>query len=63
MIAKKIIEGDVDKQYADLWRYDAELTRDDPKNTIGLMLTDQCPRYNQGLAHFTFVSMVVKKVL
>ncbi|KAI5432133.1 hypothetical protein KIW84_036037 [Lathyrus oleraceus] len=34
LIAKKIIEGDADKQYANLWRYVAELKRVNLGNTV-----------------------------
>lgn len=36
MIAKKIIEGDADKQYANLWRYVVELTRVNPGNIVNI---------------------------
>ncbi|XP_058741866.1 uncharacterized protein LOC131614273 [Vicia villosa] len=34
LIAKRIVEGDADKQYANLWRYAAELHRVNPGNTL-----------------------------
>ncbi|KAI5404655.1 hypothetical protein KIW84_051710 [Lathyrus oleraceus] len=36
LIAKKIIEGDADKQYANLWRYVVELTRVNPGNIVNI---------------------------
>lgn len=34
LFAKNVIEGDVDKQYENLWRYIAELTRVNVRNTV-----------------------------
>ncbi|KAI5447207.1 hypothetical protein KIW84_014890 [Lathyrus oleraceus] len=43
LIAKKIIEGDVDKQFANLWRYVAKLTRINHRNTLKIIVERPFP--------------------
>ncbi|XP_058753414.1 uncharacterized protein LOC131626580 [Vicia villosa] len=56
LIAKKIIEGDVDKEYANLWRYAPELHRVNLGNTVKINidrpLTSIQPRF--GSFYFCF---------
>lgn len=62
LIAKKIIERGVDKKYANLWRYVVELRRVNLGNTMKINIERPFPSNSQGLAHFTFVLMLVRRV-
>lgn len=60
LIAKKIIEGDADKQYANLWRYDVELQRVNAGNIMKINVDRPNPSIQPRFGLFTFF-MVVKK--
>ncbi|XP_058741808.1 uncharacterized protein LOC131614203 [Vicia villosa] len=54
MIAKQIIEGDADKQYADLWRYAAELHRVNNGNTLKITTNRPIPSIQPKFGSFLF---------
>lgn len=54
LIAKKIIEGDADKQYANLWRYGAELQRVNAGNTMKINVDRPNPSIQSRFGSFYF---------
>ncbi|XP_058741902.1 uncharacterized protein LOC131614317 [Vicia villosa] len=54
MIAKKVIEGDADSQYAFIWRYAAEITRVNPDNTVKINVERPSPSIQPRFGSFYF---------
>ncbi|XP_050902416.1 uncharacterized protein LOC127113088 [Lathyrus oleraceus] len=61
LIAKKIIEGDVDKQFANLWRYVAKLTRINHRNTLKIIVERPFPSIQPRFDSFYFCFDCCKK--
>ncbi|XP_058783089.1 uncharacterized protein LOC131657741 [Vicia villosa] len=54
LIAKRIIEGDADNQYASIFRYAAELIRVNPRNTAKVNVVRPCPTIQPRFGSFYF---------
>ncbi|CAL5209297.1 unnamed protein product [Lathyrus oleraceus] len=54
LIVKKIIEGDANKQYENLWRYVAELIRVNHGNTVKINVERPFPLIQQKFGSFYF---------
>ncbi|XP_058767340.1 uncharacterized protein LOC131641032 [Vicia villosa] len=54
LIAKKIIEGDADKEYANLWRHASELHRVNPGNTVKINIERPLPTIPPRFGSFYF---------
>lgn len=52
--SKEIIEGDADKQYANLWMYIIELTRVNPENTVKINVEKPLPWIQPRFGSFYF---------
>ncbi|XP_058746238.1 uncharacterized protein LOC131619115 [Vicia villosa] len=54
LIAKRILEGDADRQYADLRRYASELHRVNPGNTVSITVNRPSPSIQPRFGSFYF---------
>ncbi|XP_058733542.1 uncharacterized protein LOC131605168 [Vicia villosa] len=61
LIAKKVVEGDIDNQYASIWRYAAELARVNSSNTVKINVERPTPFIQPRFGSFYFCFDECKK--